>query len=549
MDRYRKALVALLLALALLTAPPASSPAKAAGPERLSALAASIGAAADELTVLLSATPALLEDEGGDEPPEIELPETCVIELLCFTVRFTLQTERDCTLLLAFYDPDDGRFLSCRSQPSVPGQSVYAWELTENDERALLRGFCLEPETLKPLGASAVMDFSPEVEHQIHVEPAVAPSCASGWTEGQWCEVCGKVFVEREELPPNGEHIFRDGLCANCGEKEPLKAISLPSATENMRPFDVLEMGLASRTPATAGLWDVFWFSYDSSVVSIDANGRMTALRPGTTTVTAVSGGVNASCTVKVGGTKAEAAYRYLYQYAGEHATEEIEYKQGVATLRRDVESGALILRYAWTEEQTSCNAELTIPADMPADCAAVLTYDDGTGGVMTGPTAIRPSRLSRTPELSFSVWVGSEEEREHGAKALRDSLYIALALYERRLGSTLYSFVDLGFTALGFPPRVPTSPPVVTGLTPEQTELALTVGETAAWSVTVAPQAAASLPLAWYSSNDGVVTVENGTLTARTPGTATVYAAWGRLLTSCRVTVLETEETEDGGT
>ena len=55
-------------------------------------------------------------------------------------------------------------------------------------------------------------------EHEIVVEPAVAPTCTTdGYTESSSCAVCGEVFAARESIPATG-HKVTNGVCAVCGE-------------------------------------------------------------------------------------------------------------------------------------------------------------------------------------------------------------------------------------------------------------------------------------------------------------------------------------------
>ena len=78
-----------------------------------------------------------------------------------------------------------------------------------------------------------------------------------------------------------------------------------------------------------------------------------------------------------------------------------------------------------------------------------------------------------------------------------------------------------------------------VTGVTLNKTELSLTVGESATLTATVTPANATDSSVTWHSSNPSVVTVENGVVTAKGAGSATVTVTTSNGKTAfCTVTV-----------
>ena len=79
-----------------------------------------------------------------------------------------------------------------------------------------------------------------------------------------------------------------------------------------------------------------------------------------------------------------------------------------------------------------------------------------------------------------------------------------------------------------------------VTGVTLNKTSLSLTVGGTETLTATVSPSDATNKAVGWSSSNSGVATVTNGTVTAVTAGstTITVTTADGGKTAQCTVTV-----------
>ena len=85
-------------------------------------------------------------------------------------------------------------------------------------------------------------------------------------------------------------------------------------------------------------------------------------------------------------------------------------------------------------------------------------------------------------------------------------------------------------------------APILVTGVTLDQAELALYTGDTATLSATVTPENATNKSLTWSSDNQNVATVENGKVTAKAAGTATITVTTedGEKTATCTVTVTD---------
>lgn len=85
-----------------------------------------------------------------------------------------------------------------------------------------------------------------------------------------------------------------------------------------------------------------------------------------------------------------------------------------------------------------------------------------------------------------------------------------------------------------------------VTGIALDKTTLTLTVGETATLSATVKPDDATDNSVTWTSSEPTIATVDqNGKVTAKAKGSATITAKAGEKTATCAVTVNEATSTE----
>ena len=84
-----------------------------------------------------------------------------------------------------------------------------------------------------------------------------------------------------------------------------------------------------------------------------------------------------------------------------------------------------------------------------------------------------------------------------------------------------------------------------VTGVTFDESEMILTVGETETLTATVLPSDATNKAVSWTSNNTTVADVSNGMVTAKEPGTATitVITADGNYTAQCTITVIPVEK------
>lgn len=89
-------------------------------------------------------------------------------------------------------------------------------------------------------------------------------------------------------------------VLVSCGEKQvPVTGLTVSPATLEMLPGGTAGL-TATVTPANATDRNVTWTSSDRSVVSVDPDGIVKALKSGLATVSASCAGKSASCSVKV---------------------------------------------------------------------------------------------------------------------------------------------------------------------------------------------------------------------------------------------------------
>ncbi len=107
---------------------------------------------------------------------------------------------------------------------------------------------------------------------------------------------------------------------------------------------------------------------------------------------------------------------------------------------------------------------------------------------------------------------------------------------YAAVLTAFLLVFGCAGFAACA--PDQPEADIAAQSVTLDETQLSLAVGESATLTATVLPEDATDKTVTWSSSDEGVVTVSGGAVTALAEGGATVRATCGSVFAECAVTV-----------
>ena len=270
----------------------------------------------------------------------------------------------------------------------------------------------------------------------------------------------------------------------SCGSAEPdpdpapatvaVTGVSLSKTLLDLLEGDT-ETLTATVSPDNATNKKVSWKSSDTAVASVDDNGKVTAVKAGSATITVTAdGGKTATCSVKV--------------------TEQAKIVITGNTAQVPVQGG--------TEEfKIQYNTSYTIEIEQSAQ--SWLHFVE--------------TKAMQSGTLVFKV-DPNEGEARTGKATVKDN--------EGKVAPIALTFEQAPYIAV-------TSVQVA----PETAELE--VGETLTLTATVLPEDATDKTVTWTSDNESVASVsEDGVVTAKEKGTATITATAGEKTSTCSVTV-----------
>lgn len=294
---------------------------------------------------------------------------------------------------------------------------------------------------------------------------------------------------------------------------------------------------------------DLTWQSGDSSIVSVDSTGKLTANKAGVTTITASAGNFQDSVEITV--------IPYV-------PVTQVTLSQEAATLDR----GQTLTLTAAVLPENASYPEVTWRSSNPAvatvDASGVVTAQAAGSCLITaeadGICATCAITVNRVPVTGVSL---SDSEI---TMAMRETArLIATVLPAQATDSTVLwsssdeSVVTVNFGVLtakstgtatitavtrdgGFSATcaVTVTPVAPVRVTVEPVELSMYVGDTSTLQASILPADAADLSLTWRSSDTGIATVDStGTVTAIAPGEAAItVSTWNGKTSTCFVNV-----------
>jgi len=292
----------------------------------------------------------------------------------------------------------------------------------------------------------------------------------------------------------------------------------------------------ATVSPSNATDPSYTWKSSDTSVAKVDENGKVTALKGGTATITATANdgsGVSASCDVTV-------IQPVTYLSIVSSKTMKLDES---CTLTVSINTYATNKEVYWSSSDSSvvtvdANGKLT--AVGLGSAVITVTAKDGSG--MTDTCNVRviiPVEEIVLDKMELQINKGSSytlsstiiPSNATNKTVVWYSQYPEIATVDENTGKV--TAVELGTTEIAVFSKedyavytickVTITQPV-TGISLEKNSLNLKTGDSTTLTATIAPSDAYNKAVAWKSSNTAVATVDtNGKVTAVGPGTATI--------------------------
>ena len=330
----------------------------------------------------------------------------------------------------------------------------------------------------------------------------------------------------------------------------------------------------ATVAPENATNKTVKWSTSDEKIATVDATGKVTAIAPGTATITATTedGGKTAACQVTV-----TAAAIPVSGVSLNRPDLTLEVGASEVLSAAVAPENATNKNVKWTSSDTSVatvDGAGKVTAVKKGTATITATTEDG------GKTAVCQVTVNDKPPAVVPVTGVTLDKTAHTLKAGETVALQATVTPENATNKNLswstsdsnFAKVDASGVVTAVAPGTATitasagelsatctitveaeapPPTPVTGVTLNQSSLSMVVGDSPVTLIaTITPADAANQALTWGSDNEAVATVSGGTVTPVGAGTATITVTTvdGGHTATCTVTVVAAPPPEGGG-
>lgn len=308
-------------------------------------------------------------------------------------------------------------------------------------------------------------------------------------------------------------------------------SISQKTATMNIGDRMELEVSNADKKPV--------WISYNENIAKVDQNGTITAFRAGKTTIKVRSGFQTKTCVVKVVDSSIKLNKKTAVIYHGGTSTNTLQLKVTIKGATKDVvwecsdtnvatvdakgkvtsvSEGTATITATANGKSASCTITVK-ESSIALNMDTMQLSNKGTGSSMK----LTPSIIGSKKNVK---WVSSDKTvaTVSGGKVTgKKSGTATITATANGVSDTCVVTVTDGLVSIN------------------EEKVLLYVGGTKTETKQLKTNAGKQDVLAWSSSNDSIATVENGLVTAKGEGTASIKVECNGKTDTCEVTVKNT--------
>ena len=303
----------------------------------------------------------------------------------------------------------------------------------------------------------------------------------------------------------------------------------------------------AEISPDNATVQTVSWSSNKPNIATVDANGKITAKGSGTSMITATVDGKTADCQVTVSTPVTGVTLDKTEMTLTTGQTGQLK-----ATVEPDDASNKDVEWSSSDPEVATVNGG-EVTAVGPGTATITVTTEDGNKTASCTVTVTQLVTGVKLDQTEMTLVVGEtgtlnatvEPENASNTNVVWSSDNAEVATVDDGLvtavgpGTATITVTATDGSGVSASCTVKVIQPV-TGVTLDQTEMTLVVGETGTLKATVEPENASNKNVVWSSENADVATVNDGEVTAVGPGTATITVTTedGKKTANCTVRV-----------
>ena len=328
----------------------------------------------------------------------------------------------------------------------------------------------------------------------------------------------------------------------------PATGIALDKTTAELTEGETLTL-TATVTPEDATDKTVAWTSSDETVATVK-DGVVTALKAGKATITAKAGEMSATCDITVNAkvipatgialdkTTAELTEGETLTLTATVTPEDATDKtvawtssdETIATVANGVVTALKAGKVTITAKSGEVSAACEVTVNAKVIPATGIALDKTTAELTEGETLTLTATVSPEDATDKTVvWTSSDETVATVANGVVTALKAGKVTITAKSGE-VSATCELTVNAKVIP---------ATGIALDKTTAELTEGETLSLTATVTPENATDKTVTWASSDEAVVKVVNGVVSALKTGKATITATSGDVSATCEITVI----------